>query len=190
MRVLTVRQPWAWAIIHAGKDVENRTRSLGPYRGPVAIQAALQYDDDARERTSWEALADALAARPDAHSELARGVIVGVVDLVDEHGPHDGIRATGRGSAGSISWGTWARCSKWAEPDAHHLVFRNPRALDEPIPWKGGLGLRKSDLDVAGPWLVRDTGKCTCGPGPVLGAVYGHESGCGLEQIARLGEPA
>jgi hypothetical protein len=24
-RVLTVRQPWASAIIHAGKDVENRT---------------------------------------------------------------------------------------------------------------------------------------------------------------------
>lgn len=22
---LSVRQPWAWAIIHAGKDIENRT---------------------------------------------------------------------------------------------------------------------------------------------------------------------
>ena len=28
MRVLTVRQPWAWAIIHGQKDVENRVRSL------------------------------------------------------------------------------------------------------------------------------------------------------------------
>ena len=28
MRVLTVRQPWAWAIIHGGKDVENRVRNL------------------------------------------------------------------------------------------------------------------------------------------------------------------
>jgi hypothetical protein len=24
VRVLTVRQPWAWAIIHGGKDAENR----------------------------------------------------------------------------------------------------------------------------------------------------------------------
>ena len=23
---LSVRQPWAWAIIHGGKDVENRTK--------------------------------------------------------------------------------------------------------------------------------------------------------------------
>ena len=44
MRVLTVRQPWAWAIIHGGKDVENRTRNLaGAYRGPVAIHVAGKY---------------------------------------------------------------------------------------------------------------------------------------------------
>lgn len=24
MRALTIRQPWAWAVIHAGKTVENR----------------------------------------------------------------------------------------------------------------------------------------------------------------------
>ena len=43
LRVLTVRQPYAWAIIHGGKDIENRTRNIaGSYRGPVAIHAALQ----------------------------------------------------------------------------------------------------------------------------------------------------
>ena len=46
MRALTVRQPWAWAIIHGGKDVENRVRSLGPYRGPVAIHAGLALDHE------------------------------------------------------------------------------------------------------------------------------------------------
>ena len=25
MRALTIRQPWAWAILHAGKRIENRT---------------------------------------------------------------------------------------------------------------------------------------------------------------------
>jgi hypothetical protein len=24
MRALSIRQPWAWAILHAGKDIENR----------------------------------------------------------------------------------------------------------------------------------------------------------------------
>jgi hypothetical protein len=48
MRALTVRQPWAWAIVHGGKDVENRTRNLaGSYRGPVAIHAALRTTPDA-----------------------------------------------------------------------------------------------------------------------------------------------
>lgn len=27
MRAISIRQPWAWAIIYAGKDVENRTES-------------------------------------------------------------------------------------------------------------------------------------------------------------------
>jgi hypothetical protein len=41
---LSVRQPWAWAIIHAGKDIENRSapavRNMGYCRCPVAIHAA------------------------------------------------------------------------------------------------------------------------------------------------------
>lgn len=45
MRILTVRQPWAWAIVHGGKDVENRTRNIaGAYRGPVAIHAGMRFD--------------------------------------------------------------------------------------------------------------------------------------------------
>ena len=24
MKALSIRQPWAWAILHAGKDIENR----------------------------------------------------------------------------------------------------------------------------------------------------------------------
>ena len=39
MKALSIRQPWAWAIIHAGKDIENRTWWTY-YRGPVLIHAA------------------------------------------------------------------------------------------------------------------------------------------------------
>ncbi len=38
MKVLSIRQPWAWAIIYGGKDVENRTWSTN-YRGPLLIHA-------------------------------------------------------------------------------------------------------------------------------------------------------
>lgn len=36
---LSIRQPWAWAIINAGKDVENRDWRTA-FRGPVCIHAA------------------------------------------------------------------------------------------------------------------------------------------------------
>ena len=52
---LSVRQPWAWAIIHAGKDIENRSwqavnRGLDQ-RGRIAVHAAkgiAQYTHRAR----------------------------------------------------------------------------------------------------------------------------------------------
>lgn len=28
LRILTVRQPYAWAIVHGGKDMENRVRDV------------------------------------------------------------------------------------------------------------------------------------------------------------------
>lgn len=36
---LSIRQPWLWAIVHAGKRCENRTWST-KYRGPVFLHAA------------------------------------------------------------------------------------------------------------------------------------------------------
>lgn len=73
--VLTVRQPWASAIFHAGKDVENRSWSTD-YRGRLWIHSGLA--------TGW-AGPDAWA---DAHGlwvpeePLPRGVILGSVQLV------------------------------------------------------------------------------------------------------------
>lgn len=39
MKALSIRQPWAWAIVNAGKRVENRTWETR-YRGPILIHAA------------------------------------------------------------------------------------------------------------------------------------------------------
>lgn len=64
-RVLSVRQPWASLIVMGEKTVENRTWST-PYRGTLAIHAALRLDaDDATTRA------------------LPRGVILGTVSLCD-----------------------------------------------------------------------------------------------------------
>lgn len=148
MRGLTVKQPWAWAIIHGGKDVENRSRNLaGAYRGPVAIHAGLSDDPDALDvlerlvenwHTPVRAGDDPWKYRPDG----TRGAIIGVVDLV---GAHLGSERTYRGA------GVTMLCSPWAETDAWHLVLANPRPLAHPIPCRGALGLWTvpADLEAA-----------------------------------------
>lgn len=37
IRALTVQQPWAWAIVSAGKTIENRTQ-LWSYRGYLEVE--------------------------------------------------------------------------------------------------------------------------------------------------------
>jgi hypothetical protein len=81
---LSMRQPWAWAIIHGSKDVENRswTRVPKPWRerrGRIAIHAARgmtrrEYED---ARRFMEGLGVEV---PPAH-ELPRGGIVGSVEI-------------------------------------------------------------------------------------------------------------
>ena len=138
MRILTVRQPWAWAIIHGGKDVENRVRNIaGSYRGPVAIHAAKE-----REPHVW-AHVEQLAGERWPEEQDVRGAIIGVVDLCGVHESERDGCGTRKGTArlGEVI----PLCSEWAEPWAHHLVLANPRPLAAPIPFKGALGLRRLD---------------------------------------------
>lgn len=152
MRILTVRQPWAWAIIHGGKDVENRVRNIaGTYRGLVAIHGGLTLDVDAFANVNlheaWSKLRDedALAG---GWSDRYMGAIIGVVDLADVHRvTESGGRAHCETVAAPTNPAVSGACSSWADQGAHHLVLSNPRALDEPIPYRGALGLRTLDDD-------------------------------------------
>lgn len=92
-KAISIRQPWAWAIVHAGKDVENRDWSTR-YRGPVAIHAAKgmgkqEYTDAAAFITQtlgsapdseWLLRWHGLCAAPYC---LERGGIIGVAEVVD-----------------------------------------------------------------------------------------------------------
>lgn len=87
VRALSVRQPWAWAILH-GKDIENRggrTWERGPIPGPeepIALHASAgctreEYEDAA---ASIEFIAEHVCAAPvrvPPFAELPRGGIVG-----------------------------------------------------------------------------------------------------------------
>lgn len=143
MRILTVRQPWAWAIIHGQKDVENRVRNIaGDYRGPVAIHAGLSLDLEAIKVSDRDHGPLHWAFRR-ASARLREGIppwrgwfgnIIGVVDLVDAH--HETSDRCGD---------SLGLCSDWGEVGTHHLVLANARPLAEPIPYRGALGLRRLD---------------------------------------------
>lgn len=85
---LSIRQPWCWAILHAGKDVENRNWPTR-VRGRVLIHAAkgmtrAEYEDflATAHRISLKH-PFALGVTLLTFEELARGGIVGCVEIVD-----------------------------------------------------------------------------------------------------------
>ncbi len=43
LKILSIRQPWAWLIAHGYKDIENRSWSTA-YRGPLLIHAGKTVD--------------------------------------------------------------------------------------------------------------------------------------------------
>lgn len=124
-RALSIRQPWAWAIINAGKDIENRNWKTA-FRGPVCIHAAKGMTE--RE---WEeamafidnafpvSLVSQIGRRRSASGSLdaKRGGIIGVAEIVDCVDASDSPWFFGR----------------------YGFVLRNARPV-EFIPVKGALG--------------------------------------------------
>lgn len=152
MRALTIRQPWAWAVIHAGKTVENRSRNIaGAYRGLVAIHAGLTIDaagqHDPLIRNAWNG-PTRRAKEPDRptfyhyvpwREAFSYGRIIGVADLIDVHvcNALTGCK-TGREAHDNMRK---VICSPWGHDGMTHLVFANPRLIVCPVQVRGQLGL-------------------------------------------------
>lgn len=122
MRVLTVRQPWAYAILHLGKNVENRSWATR-HRGVLGIHAAARVDREAVEMLRCEGLW--------LPPELPTGAIVGTVMLVDVR---DAL--------------TEPVVSPWATDSAYHWLVADPHPC-EPVPMRGRLGLWRFPPPVA-----------------------------------------
>lgn len=118
---LAVRQPWAWAIIHAGKPVENREwkrwKPAWKFRGRVAILAS----QGMTQAEYWHA-ADFMATVGvgcPSPEKLIRGAIIGHVEIIDN---------------------IWESKSPWfVGPGA--LVLSDPEPLLTPIPCDGKLDI-------------------------------------------------
>lgn len=129
MKAITVRQPWAWALVHAGKDIENRTQAWS-YRGPLAIHAGLAHF----EQDNLAATAHRVAHGTETPTELKYGGIIGVVDLVDVH-------VSARTETGTCCDSVWAQFAEGPTKPVVHLRVENPRPLLRPIAARGQLGL-------------------------------------------------
>ena len=81
-RCLSVRQPWAWLIVHGWKNIENRYWAT-KHRGDLLIHAAqtMTADDYDACRIFVDSICDNLALPMPA--DLPRGGIVGEVTLLD-----------------------------------------------------------------------------------------------------------
>ncbi|QTV79458.1 hypothetical protein [Microbacterium sp. NIBRBAC000506063] len=138
-----MKQPWAWAIAAGFKSVENRTRNIaGDYRGPVAIHAGRGFDQAAA--THPELVRRAREQWNDEAAELFTGMpqmfghILAVANLYAVH-QHDGTAQFVCCPNAPDRYQAWAQAGTW------HLCLASPRRLAQPLPYKGGLGLRRLD---------------------------------------------
>lgn len=86
MKALAIRQPWAWCIIHGGKDIENRDWRT-KYRGTVLVHASAgmtrkEYED-AAYAAKMAQFDNGETQHVPAFEDLQRGGIIGQVDIVD-----------------------------------------------------------------------------------------------------------
>ncbi len=90
MRTLSIRQPWAWLIVHGHKPVENRDWRTD-YRGQILVHAgktmARRYYDSVANQLRT-AIGDSAPQLP-PFEQLERGGIVGVATITDcvQHHP-------------------------------------------------------------------------------------------------------
>jgi hypothetical protein len=118
VKALTLRQPWAWATIYGGKDVENR-RWKTRHRGPLLIHAGMEIDPGG-SASVLKTLADPFVfARPQVAWE-ARGAIIGLVFLADI---------------------LTDSSSRWALPGWYNWALEFPSPIDPPMPHRGQPGL-------------------------------------------------
>lgn len=131
MIALTLRQPYAWAVLRAGKDIENRS-SRFKVRGRILIHSGQQYAPGTADAQVAQAAGRTvpLMGGPAADPATAFGSILGSVELYDAHHDCDGS------------------CSPWAQPGAIHLQLRDPIVLRRPVPCPGRLGTWTPDESV------------------------------------------
>lgn len=121
---ISIRQPWAYAIIFMGKNIENRTWRTN-YRGKVLIHASKNFDHAGYNKL--ERIAKLMGYKLPDKEELMKqaGGFCGAVDII-------GCRKNIKNNI-------------WKEDDSYGWVLDNPNSLNF-VPFKGKLSFFKVEL--------------------------------------------
>ena len=131
MKVLSVRQPWAYLIVAGYKDIENRTWYTNP-RGPLLIHASKAVDpNDFPKQRQW-----IREAGIDIPEDLPRGAIVGSVNLT-------AVRWSSQGYDGASRFYTAPDnySNPWYE-GPYGFEMEDAVPFYQPIPYRGSFGIR------------------------------------------------
>ncbi len=114
IKALSIRQPWAWAIFHAGKDVENRPERIARMAGSLVGQRIYIH---AGLTPAWD---DAIDTYPEVQwpEDVWGGCLLGTVEIAE-------IVTKSK--------------SKWFQ-GPYGIVFVKPKTLGQTIDCKGQLG--------------------------------------------------
>ncbi len=115
MRALTIKQPWAGAIVHQTKRVENRTWKL-----PAKHHGARILIHAGAQRDRWAVV---YGPNLDVYS-----AIVGVATLTDCHYSEDG-----------------RCCGPWGQEGVYHWTLDDVIALPDPVGASGALSFWTPD---------------------------------------------
>ena len=173
MRGLSLTQPWAQLVSIGAKRIETRSWSTS-YRGPIAIHAAKGFPRWAKDLVRTEPFASALLQPEGDFADLPYdnyqvgtaggvatfplGAILAVADLVDveqifrtsDGSVRLGFRADGLVTGDELAFGNYD-VGQFVGEGARRFGFSiaNVRALPEPVPCRGALGLWEVPPDVA-----------------------------------------
>lgn len=147
---ISLKQPWAGAVAFLGKDVENRSRWLFKYRGPIIIHASattpfLEDFERMRQLAEEDELeADLLAGLDPTNDEtflaglFEMGSIVAMANLTEVFGPDDEVPedhpVTG---------------SPWVNEEQDYWLYFSKVEPVKPVPFKGAVGMFKVPYEVA-----------------------------------------
>ncbi len=129
-KALTLTQPWATLVVLGEKRWETRSWRTR-YRGPIAVHAAKTFPRSAKRLAESDPYyVTTLGKYP--ITWLPLGAIIGTVEIIEIERVEavvDVVIGLKEEAFGDYSAGRWA----WQ--------LANPVLFEEPIPWRGALGL-------------------------------------------------